>query len=85
MPRVSIPVDERLRAEVADSPGLFGLDESLSEAQRLACLLAVGAEAMRAQVSDARRRDLYAELAADSGYAESVAETSQLARDHGLV
>ena len=62
MPRVSIPVDERLKAEVAESPDVFGLDESLSETRRLAYLLEAGAEALRAQVYDARRRDLYAEL-----------------------
>ena len=85
MPRVSIPVDERLKAEVAESPELFGLDAGLSETRRLAHLVKVGAEALRAQVYEQRRRELYAELVAEPAYRESAEHLSELAREHDIL
>ena len=85
MPRVSVPIDEQLKFQVAETPDVFGLDDRLSEARRLALILAAGADALRREVADARRRELYAELIADPGYRESTEELSEVARDHGML
>ncbi len=85
MPRVSVPVRDELKSEIADHPDHFGLDDALSEGQRLVALVEEGAAARRAAIRDAQRTEVYASFAAHPAHEESTRELADAAFEHGLI
>lgn len=83
--RESVPVDEELRREIEANPEEFGLSDRLSKAQRLARLLALGAETARQRVHEARRRQALAEWAEDEEGRETMRMMQQIAFESGKV
>jgi len=85
MTRVSVPLRDELKREIADHPDGLGLDASLSEAQRVAQLVEEGAAARRAAQRDALRAEVYAVFAADPAHEESIRELADAAFKHDLI
>jgi hypothetical protein len=82
--RISIPVSDRIRAEVAERPEQLGLDPALPEAQLYAQLVEEGMRARAARERDRRRAEAYAEHDADPESAEALELADALAfRDDG--
>jgi len=83
--RVSVPVDEDLRAEVRAHPGAFGLRPEWSEGRRFAELLRYGAWVKREQQREAERAALYAEWKDDVEHQEAVKLGAARAIERGLL
>lgn len=83
VPRVSVPLDDKLKQQVAERPGELELDPALSEAQRYAVLMEEGAQARRQRVRHRRRIAAYEEHAAGSEYQEHVESAHAAAFEPG--
>lgn len=83
--RESVPIDERLREEIQAHPEEFGLSAQFPKAQRLAHLLALGAEKARQSVEEERRRQAFTEWAEDEEGRETMRMMQRIAFDSGKV
>src|SRR2546425_12659850 len=71
MTRVSVPVSDRIKTEVAEHADDLEFDANLSEAQRYAQLIEEGYAARRAAVLNRRRELAYAEHNEDQEYVQA--------------
>lgn len=83
--RVSVPLDEELRAQVQSHPDRFGLPAEWSEGRRLAELIRAGAQAKREQQREAERAALYAEWREDAEHREAVRLGARAAVRRGIL
>jgi hypothetical protein len=80
-----VPIPDDLRKEIETSPEEFGLSARLPKAQRLASLLALGAEVARQRVREQQLRAALAEWAEDEEGRETMRMMQQIAFESGKV
>lgn len=83
MTRVSVPVDDELKDQVAHHPDDLEFDPEMSEAQRYAVLLEAGYRARRAEVRNRRRDAAYAEHNESADYGEHLEFSHAVAFEEG--